>query len=192
MHITKIDMTCTTCFTKIKLWTTIQLKKILFCSYWCELLKTRVTTVDHPPPPPPLQQGSRTWKVSLGIWITIVWFQKISIPPPQKIIGNSEGEGGFKGSNFRGVWGFMGNYFPRGDRPCTKHWKQCTIDLKHKNIPMYVVLKQKSVLLVIDMRLTSLALMFLFFFELASATISRRTMCLWNEVENDWKWGTRR
>ena len=33
------------------------------------------------------------------------------------------------------------------------------------------------------MRLTSLALMFLFFFELASATISRRTMCLWNEVE---------
>ena len=53
MHITKIDMTCTTCFTKIKLWTTIQLKKILFCSYWCELLKTRVKTVDHPPPPLP-------------------------------------------------------------------------------------------------------------------------------------------
>ena len=111
MHITKIDMTCTTCFTKIKLWTTIQLKKILFCSYWCELLKTRVKTVDHPPPPPPLQQGSRTWKVSLGIWITIVWFQKISIPPPQEIIGNSEGEGGFKGSNFRGVWGVHGKLF---------------------------------------------------------------------------------
>ena len=52
MHITKIDMTCPTCFTKIKLWTTIQLKKILFCSYWCELLKTRVRTVDHPRPPP--------------------------------------------------------------------------------------------------------------------------------------------
>ena len=33
------------------------------------------------------------------------------------------------------------------------------------------------------MRLTSLALMFLFFFELASATISRRTMCPWNKVE---------
>ena len=32
-----------------------------------------------------------------------VWFQKISIPPPRKIIGNSEGEGGFKGSNFWGV-----------------------------------------------------------------------------------------
>ena len=30
-------------------------------------------------------------------------FQKISIPPPWKIIGNSEGEGGFQGSNFRTV-----------------------------------------------------------------------------------------
>ena len=39
---------------------------------------------------------------------------------------------------------------------------------------MYVVLKQKSVLLAIEMRLTSLAFTFL-----ASATISRRTMCLW-------------
>ena len=38
-----------------------------------------------------------------------VWFQKISIPqPPRKTIGNSEGEGGFKGSNFRGVGGFRG------------------------------------------------------------------------------------
>ena len=40
------------------------------------------------------------------------------------------------------------------------------------------------------MRLMSLALMILFFFESASATISRRTMCLWNEVERfkvvDW------
>ena len=64
----------------------------------------------------------------------IVWFQKISIPPPppRKPIGNSEGEGGS-----------MGNYFPRGDRPCTKHWKQRTIDLKHKNTPTYVVLKKK-------------------------------------------------
>ena len=39
----------------------------------------------------------------------IVWFQKISIPtpppPPRKIIGNSEGEGGFKGSYYRGVRG---------------------------------------------------------------------------------------
>ena len=76
----------------------------------------------------------------------------------------------------------MGNYFPKGDRPCTKHGKQRTINLKHKNIPTYVVWKQKSVLLAIDMRLTSLALMFLFFFELANATISRRTMCLWSLV----------
>ena len=54
---------------------------------------------------------------------SIVWFQKISITPPtpRKIIGNFKGEGGFKGSNFRGVGGFTGNYFPKGDRPCTKH-----------------------------------------------------------------------
>ena len=38
----------------------------------------------------------------------IVWFQKVSIPPPRKIIGNSEGEGGLKGSNFQGVGGFRG------------------------------------------------------------------------------------
>ena len=38
----------------------------------------------------------------------IVWFQKISIPPPRKTIGNSEGEGGLKGSNFREVGGFHG------------------------------------------------------------------------------------
>ena len=63
--------------------------------------------------------------------------------------------------------------------------EQRTIDLKLKNIPTYIVLKQKSVLLAIDTRLTSLALMFLFFFQLASATISRRTMCLWNEVKNN-------
>jgi len=91
-----------------------------------------------------------------------VWFQKISIPPPRKIIGNSEGEGGFKGSNFRGVRGFCGKLlFQRVtiDRePRAKH----TIDLKHKNILTYVVLKQKSVLLPIEIKLTLLALMFLF------------------------------
>ena len=79
----------------------------------------------------------------------------------------------------------MGNYFPKGDGPCTKHLKQRTIDVMHKNISTYVVCKQKLVLLTAETRLTSLALMFLFFFELASTTISRRTvmMCLWNEVE---------
>ena len=44
----------------------------------------------------------------------LVWFQKISIPPPREIIGNSEREGGFKGSNFQGVGGFMGNFFSKG------------------------------------------------------------------------------
>ena len=119
--------------------------------------------------------------------------RKYPYPPPPPTEDHWKfrgGGGGVKGSDFRGVGGFMENYFPKGDRPCTKHRKQCTIDLKHKNIPTYVVLKQKSVLLAIDMRLTSLALMFLFFFKLASATISRRTMCLWNEVENDLKWRT--
>ena len=40
----------------------------------------------------------------------LVWFQKISIPPPREIIGNYEGEGGI-----------MGKYFPQGDGPRTKH-----------------------------------------------------------------------
>ena len=43
--------------------------------------------------------------------ISIVWFQKISIPPPNppwKIIGNSKGEGGFKGNNFQGGGGVHG------------------------------------------------------------------------------------
>ena len=43
----------------------------------------------------------------------LVWFQKISIPPPREIIGNSEGEGG--------GGGVMGKYFPTGDGPRTKH-----------------------------------------------------------------------
>jgi len=34
----------------------------------------------------------------------IVWFQKISIPQPQRVIGNSKGEGGFKGQNFKGKY----------------------------------------------------------------------------------------
>ena len=32
----------------------------------------------------------------VALEIIIVWFQKISIPTPWKIIGNSEGEGGSK------------------------------------------------------------------------------------------------
>jgi len=35
---------------------------------------------------------------------SIVWFQKISIPPPQRVIGNSEGEGVFKAKTFKGKY----------------------------------------------------------------------------------------
>ena len=31
--------------------------------------------------------------------------RKYPYPPPRKVTGNSEGEGGFKGRNFRGEWG---------------------------------------------------------------------------------------
>ena len=39
--------------------------------------------------------------------VCIVWFQKISIPPPplRVVNENSYGVGGLKGRNFRGVWG---------------------------------------------------------------------------------------
>ena len=112
-------------------------------------------------------------------------------PPHGRSLEIPRGRGGSKAIFSKGYGGFMGNYFPKGDGPRTKHWKQRTIDLKHKNIPTYVVLKQKLVLLAAEMRLTSLALMFLFFFELASTTISRRTamMCLWKEVETIWSGG---
>ena len=36
----------------------------------------------------------------LSIFPMIVWFQKIFIHPPQKVTGNSKGEGGLKGQNF--------------------------------------------------------------------------------------------
>ena len=40
------------------------------------------------------------------ICIFIVWFQKISFPPPLWVVNeNSYGVGGLKGRNFRGVWG---------------------------------------------------------------------------------------
>ena len=79
-------------------------------------------------------------------------------------IPRGSGEEGFKGSNFWGVGWFMGNYFSKGWRTTpTKHWKQRTIGLKHKNILIYVVLKQKSELPAIEMKLTSFSLLFLFF-----------------------------
>ena len=45
----------------------------------------------------------------------IVWFQKISIPPPpRKVTGNSEGEGGSKAEISEGSGGFIGSSFSRG------------------------------------------------------------------------------
>jgi len=41
-----------------------------------------------------------------------VWFQKISIPPPQRVIGNSEREGGLKGQKT-----FIGKYEPKLEFP---------------------------------------------------------------------------
>ena len=43
-----------------------------------------------------------------------VWFQKISIPPPRKVTGNSEGEGGSKAEISEGSGGFIGSSFSRG------------------------------------------------------------------------------
>ena len=46
--------------------------------------------------------------------IVIVWFQKISIPPPpRKVTGNSEGEGGSKAEISEGSGGFIGSSFSR-------------------------------------------------------------------------------
>ena len=131
-----------------------------------------------------------TFSAAMPCWdvkISLCGSRKYPYPPPPhgRSLEIPMGRGGFNGSNFQGVRGVYGKYFPKGDGPRTKHWKQCTIDLKHKSEHKYVVLEQKSVLLAAEMRLTSLALMLLFFFELANTTISRRIamMCLWNEVE---------
>ena len=143
-------------------------------------------------------EESKSWSQSGLVWRLVqqchveMWKfhcvvpENIHTPPPHgRSLEIPMGRGRFNGSNFQGVRGVYGKYFPKGDGPRTKHWKQCTIDLKHKSEHTYVVLKQKSVLLAAEMRLTSLALMLLFFFELANTTISRRTamMCLWNQVE---------
>jgi len=36
--------------------------------------------------------------------VVIVWFQKICKPPPQRVIGNSEGEGVLKAKIFEGTY----------------------------------------------------------------------------------------
>ena len=93
-----------------------------------------------------------------------VWFQKISIPPPRKVTGNSKGGGGggVKPRNFRGVEGVHGQLLFQRVKKHEKN-KQHTIETKHEEILTYVVLKQKIKLLSIKMRFTSKALMFLFF-----------------------------
>ena len=46
----------------------------------------------------------------------IVWFQKISIPLPWKVTGNSRGVGGLEVQFPRGVGGEKSNIFPEGPR----------------------------------------------------------------------------
>ena len=53
-------------------------------------------------------------QVALPSGTLIVWFQKISIPPPRKVTGNSEGEGGSKAEISEGSGGFIGSSFSRG------------------------------------------------------------------------------
>ena len=91
--------------------------------------------------------------------------------------------GGVKGSYFRGVgrvhWKLLFQRVTINHEQNTESNVQSIISTK-----TYVCCFETKVSTpAIEMRLTSLALMFLFFFELASTTISRRTMCLWNEVE---------
>ena len=114
-----------------------------------------------------------------------MWLQKISIPPPPPPT-----EDHWK---FQGGGGAERQLFPRGRGVHGKQLFQRVTNHEQNtesNVQLIVSTKTyvrcfetKITLLAIEMRLTSLALMFLFFFELASTTISRRTMCLWNEVE---------
>ena len=80
--------------------------------------------------------------------------RKYPYPPPRKIIGNSEGEGEFKGSYFQGVGGVQRKLL---FQKVTNHEQNIESNLQS-------IVNTKTVLLAIDMRLTSLTLMFLFFF----------------------------
>ena len=75
--------------------------------------------------------------------IRIVWFQKISIPNPME-----------DHWNFRGVGGVQGKLL---FQKVTNHEQNIESNLQS-------IVNTKTVLLAIEMRLTSLTLMFLFFF----------------------------
>ena len=98
--------------------------------------------------------------------------------PPLKIIGYSAGEGVFKGSYFRGLGGVhRKQLFQR-----VRNHEQNT----ESNVQSIV--NTKTYERCFETKITTPGhwdevKMLLFFFELASAPISRRTMCLWNEVE---------
>jgi len=50
-----------------------------------------------------IKQESKLHCITMSLFCydrVIVCFQKISIPPPRRVIGNSEGERGLKGQNF--------------------------------------------------------------------------------------------
>ena len=116
-----------------------------------------------------------------------VCFQKISIPHPRKIIGNSEGEGGFKGSNFRGVWGVHGKLFSKGWQTMYKTLK-ATYDRSEAQKHTYVRCFETKLgtpghwheVNIISFNVSV-------FLWVASTTIFRRTMCLWTKsktIEN--------
>jgi len=48
-----------------------------------------------------MTKTTKTKKHLSVIWY-VVWFQKISIPPPQRVIGNSKREGVLKAKIFKG------------------------------------------------------------------------------------------
>ena len=68
---------------------------------------------------PLIQRRLDFWLISNSLQddignVDIVWFQKISIPPPRKVTGNSKGEKGLNPEISEGWRGFTGSSFSRG------------------------------------------------------------------------------
>ena len=59
-------------------------------------------------------------KKKRNMWI-MCGSRKYPYPPHGRPLEIPRGRGGSKAVISEGYGGFMGNYFPRGDRPCTKH-----------------------------------------------------------------------